>query len=191
MYFTHSASRFANNGLPPSIQKLRCHVNYRALKYSAPLEDLGKFFVSRMRQDGGPYLELHLRNEKDMLAFTGCSHNLTSEEDELRQMRYEVSHLKEKDIDESTWWLAKLLGMEVCNIFSHMSLATEEELNPFRNHQNMLAGLDYAAALQMMFSFILMMVQGHRRFEGFKKTINPDRANFVKLVDKLDDGSIN
>ncbi|KAI8553358.1 hypothetical protein RHMOL_Rhmol05G0009200 [Rhododendron molle] len=71
------------------------------------------------------------RFEKDMLAFTGCSHNLTAAEEdyELQTMQYEVSHWKEKAID----------GPE--------RRMQEDELKPFRNHQNMLAGLDYVVAL--------------------------------------------
>ncbi|KAG8056900.1 hypothetical protein GUJ93_ZPchr0002g25485 [Zizania palustris] len=202
IYFTHTDSRLANNGLPSYIQKLRCRVNYRSLKYSQTIEDLGATLVSRMRQDKGPYLALHLRFEKDMLAFTGCSHSLTSEEEqELHKMRYEVSHWKEKEIN-GTERRSEAFGngsmqalLDVFpNSYSHSTLATKEELEPFRNHHNMLAGLDYIVALQsdvFIYTYdgnMAKAVQGHRRFENFRKTINPDRMSFVNLVDEYDEG---
>ncbi|XP_073024432.1 O-fucosyltransferase 35-like [Primulina eburnea] len=117
----------------------------------------------------------HARYE-DMLAFTGCSHNLTAEEDnELRQMHNEY------------------LTDRHPNIISRSSLTTAEEFSPFISHQNMLAGLDYVVAIQSdVFVYAYdgnmdKVVQSHRRFEDFKKTINPDRMNFVKLVDEFDE----
>lgn len=87
VHFTRTESRLANNGLPEEIQKLRCRVNFRALKFTAPIEETGRKIVRLLRQRG-PFLVLHLRYEKDMLAFTGCTEGCSKEEiDELTQMR--------------------------------------------------------------------------------------------------------
>ncbi|KAI3757321.1 hypothetical protein L6452_04856 [Arctium lappa] len=61
-----------SNKLETEFQKLRCRVNYHALKFTAPIIEMGQTLVNRMRNMGKHFVALHLRFEPDMLAFSGC-----------------------------------------------------------------------------------------------------------------------
>ncbi|XP_057769142.1 O-fucosyltransferase 6 isoform X2 [Salvia miltiorrhiza] len=63
-----------SNRLDMDLQKLRCRVNYHALRFTAPILDMGVKLSQRMRMKmkTNHYVALHLRFEPDMLAFSGC-----------------------------------------------------------------------------------------------------------------------
>ncbi|KAG4930421.1 hypothetical protein AAZX31_17G138000 [Glycine max] len=63
--------RLANN-LDDELQKLRCRVNYHALRFTKPIRELGQRLVMRMQKMASRYIAVHLRFEPDMLAFSGC-----------------------------------------------------------------------------------------------------------------------
>ncbi|GFS33773.1 O-fucosyltransferase family protein [Actinidia rufa] len=90
-----------------------------------------------------------------MLAFTCCRHSLTAgEDDEFRKMRYEglgfLSSTRIYLVAGQAYGNGSMqyLTEDFPDIFNHSSLSTEDELKPFWNQHNMLAGLDYFVALE-------------------------------------------
>ncbi|KAL9368809.1 hypothetical protein Peur_040008 [Populus x canadensis] len=63
--------RLASN-LDEELQKLRCRVNYHALRFTKPIQEIGERLVTKMRKMAKRYIAVHLRFEPDMLAFSGC-----------------------------------------------------------------------------------------------------------------------
>ncbi|XP_064985119.1 O-fucosyltransferase 38 isoform X2 [Musa acuminata AAA Group] len=230
-----SDSRLANNDLPIDIQRLRCRAMYDALRFSNPIERLGKKLVERLKSHG-QYIALHLRFEKDMLSFTGCTYGLNDmEAEELRIMREITNHWKLKDINSteqrlggfcpltpkevgiflqalgypsSTWiYVAagEIYGGETYlsdlrsrfpNLVFKETLATKEELKDFSSHSSQTAAIDYIISVEsdvFVPSYTGNMaraVEGHRRFLGHRKTINPDRKGLVELFDMIDRGEL-
>ncbi|KDP39880.1 hypothetical protein JCGZ_03411 [Jatropha curcas] len=60
------------NDLDEELQKLRCRVNYHALRFAKPIQDIGQRLVMKMRKMAKRFIAIHLRFEPDMLAFSGC-----------------------------------------------------------------------------------------------------------------------
>ncbi|KAF3785337.1 Uncharacterized protein EJ110_NYTH28177 [Nymphaea thermarum] len=235
VHLNRTDARLANNGLPLDIQKLRCRVNYQALRFTSQIEELGRRVINQLRQNG-PFLVLHLRYEMDMLAFSGCTHGCTKQEvDELTEMRYAYPWWKEKVIDsvqkrkdglcpltpEETALILQALDFDkniqiyiaagaiyggerrmsslssaFPNIVRKEILLGSSDLKPFRNHSSQMAALDYMVSLESDVFIptydgnMAKVVEGHRRFLGFKKTVLLDRKLLVDLIDQYTSGSL-
>ncbi|KAI3987228.1 hypothetical protein MKX01_031712 [Papaver californicum] len=61
-----------SSSLDEELQKLRCRVNYKALRFTKSIEELGKKVVTKMKNMANRFIAVHLRFEPDMLAFSGC-----------------------------------------------------------------------------------------------------------------------
>ncbi|EMS52186.1 hypothetical protein TRIUR3_20101 [Triticum urartu] len=167
-----SDSRLANNFLPPDIQKLRCRTFFQALRFAPPIEALGNLLVERMKAFG-PYIALHLRYEKDMLAFSGCTGNTTywkvKDIDPLEQRSHGHCPLTPKEVGMFLSALGYpsstpvyIAAGEIYGGESHMvdlqsrfpilmnkeKLASAEELRPFSQYASQMAALDYIVSVE-------------------------------------------
>ncbi|XVE92308.1 hypothetical protein REPUB_Repub01dG0085600 [Reevesia pubescens] len=85
-WFTDKSELFISiryDNVPPEINRLRCRVNYHALKFLPEIEQMADLLVSRMGNRTGspnPYMALHLRFEKGMVGLSFCDFVGTREE---------------------------------------------------------------------------------------------------------------
>ncbi|KAH9328840.1 hypothetical protein KI387_000948 [Taxus chinensis] len=235
VHFNKTDARLANNGLPPELQKFRCHVNYNSLKFTPQIEKIGEKLVNIL-QGNGFFIVLHLRYEMDMLAFSGCTEGCTkAEADELTSMRYAYPWWKEKEIipeqkrleglcpltPEETALVLKALGFRKdiqiyiaagkiykderrmaplhaihTKIVSKETLLSPTDLKPFQNHSSQMAALDYLVSIASDVFIptydgnMAKLVEGHRRYLGFRKTVSLDRRKLVELIDIYRSGSL-
>lgn len=235
IHFNKTDARLANNGLPLDFQRLRCRVNFQALKFTPKIEALG-YKLIQMLQGKGPFIALHLRYEMDMLAFSGCNHGCSEEEaEELKRMRYAYPWWRDKEINskekrsqglcpltpEETGLILQALGIDkntqiyiasgetygserrlaalraaFPNMMKKDMLLDPDDLRQFRNHSSQMAALDFMVSVASNIFIptydgnMARLVEGHRRYLGFKKTILLDRKRLVQLLDLFQNGTL-
>ncbi|KAF2294821.1 hypothetical protein GH714_020253 [Hevea brasiliensis] len=221
LHLNRTDTRLANNRQPLEIQKLRCRVNFSALRFTSQIEELGKRVIKLLRQNG-PFLVLHLRYEMDMLAFSGCTQDMLI----LGGKKIINSDLKRKDglcpltPEETALTLRALdidpniqiyiaageiyggerrmasLAAAYPKLVRKETLLEPSDLRFFQNHSSQMAALDYLVSLESDIFVptydgnMAKVVEGHRRFLGFKKTILLDRGLLVDLIDRYNNGSL-
>ncbi|KAK7371789.1 hypothetical protein VNO80_05154 [Phaseolus coccineus] len=89
------------NTLDEDLQKLRCRVNYHALKFTDSIQGMGRLLVERMKMKNKHFIALHLRFEPDMLAFSGCYYGGgEKEQKELGEIRKRWKNLHASNPDK-------------------------------------------------------------------------------------------
>uniref|UniRef100_A0A7N0UP18 O-fucosyltransferase family protein n=2 Tax=Kalanchoe fedtschenkoi TaxID=63787 RepID=A0A7N0UP18_KALFE len=96
IYLTPFSHRLAEEIDNPEYQRLRCRVNYHALKFKPHIMKLSNTIVNKLREEGH-FMSIHLRFEMDMLAFAGCFDIFTPEEQKILQ-KYRKENFAEKEL---------------------------------------------------------------------------------------------
>ncbi|KAH0854451.1 LOW QUALITY PROTEIN: hypothetical protein HID58_069234 [Brassica napus] len=162
-----------SNKLRDDLQKLRCRVNYHALKFTDPILKMGNELVRRMRSRSKHYIALHLRFEPDMLAFSGCYYgggdkekkelgsirrrwktlHVNNPEKQRRQGRCPLTPEGRYGSDVHIYVASgEVYGGEESlaplkalfpHFYSKDTIATKEELEPFSSYSSRMAALDF------------------------------------------------
>ncbi|PNY14607.1 DUF246 domain-containing protein at1g04910-like protein [Trifolium pratense] len=96
IYLTPFSHRLAEEIDNPEYQRLRCRVNYHALRFKPNIMKLSESIVEKLRAQG-PFMSIHLRFEMDMLSFAGCFDIFTPEEQKILK-KYREENFAPKEL---------------------------------------------------------------------------------------------
>ncbi|XP_020585195.1 uncharacterized protein At1g04910-like isoform X3 [Phalaenopsis equestris] len=186
------------NELDDNLQKLRCFVNFHALRFTKPIRVLGQKLVKKMRKMSSRFIAVHLRFEPDMLAFSGCYFGGGQKErNELSKIRERWETLPDLDA-ENERSRGEIYGGERTlqplrdyfpNFYTKEILAGED-LKPFLSFSSRLAAIDYIVCEDSdvfvtnnngNMAKILAGRSFCRRFAGHKRTIRPNAKKLSPL----------
>ncbi|KAL0430004.1 UNVERIFIED_CONTAM: Rhamnogalacturonan I rhamnosyltransferase 1 [Sesamum radiatum] len=170
VHLNRTDARLANNDQPMELQRLRCRVNFSALKFTPQIEELG------LQYRGGGRIN---KNEGRALDI-----------DPNIQIYIAAGEIYggERRLSSLTSFYPNLVRKE--------TLLAPSDLRFFQNHSSQMAALDYLVSLESDIFVptydgnMAKVVEGHRRYLGYKKTILLDRRVLVDLIDKYNFGSL-
>ncbi|KMZ68152.1 Peptide-O-fucosyltransferase [Zostera marina] len=97
VYLTPFSHRLSEEIDDSELQRLRCRVNYHALRFKPQIIKISNNIVRQLREEGH-FIALHLRFEKDMLAFAGCFDIFNPQEQKILK-DYREKHFAPKLLD--------------------------------------------------------------------------------------------
>nr|XP_018678514.1 PREDICTED: uncharacterized protein At1g04910 isoform X2 [Musa acuminata subsp. malaccensis] len=169
------------NKLDEELQKLRCRVNYHALRFTKPIKLIGRKLVKRMRTMSSRYIAVHLRFEPDMLAFSGCYFGGGDKErNELGEIRKRWATLPDMRAE-----VERSRGK--CPLTPQEEMLAGNDLKPFLPFSSRLAAIDYIVCDESdVFATnnngnMAKILAGHRRYMGHKRTIRPNAKKLSSL----------
>ncbi|CAI9786753.1 unnamed protein product [Fraxinus pennsylvanica] len=178
VHLNRTDARLANNAQPMEIQKLRCRVNFSALRFTPQIEELG------LQQGGGGRInknEIRIPVVERILALD-IDHNIQV-------------YIAAGEIYGGERRMASLRAAYP-NLVRKETLLEPSDLRFFQNYSSQMAALDYLVSLESDIFVptydgnMAKVVDGHRRYLGYKKTILLDRRLLVHLVDQYNSGSL-
>ncbi|KAE8719242.1 phosphatidylinositol 4-kinase gamma 7-like [Hibiscus syriacus] len=153
------------NNLPVEVQKMRCRVNYEALRFNPAIEEMGK---------------------------KGCNQ---SEAEELTRLRYAIPWWKEKEIDpkrKREAGLRPLTPLETAITLRAFNINPQIQICIAAG--NIYGGNKRLAVLKAFYPNLggnmAKVVEGHGRYLGYKMTISLERLVFISLVDQYKNGTL-